>query len=545
MHELQLDPQWGFVPVRGKAAYENGWSDNPHDWLTLNTKRQFRDGIGLLSGVHKRAKDRAYVFVDFDGEFAFTFYEEGIGPLAEITESGAPMWSSGRPARFQAMFRVPAKYWPYLSTTKIFKPETDAEKQAREERKEKREGFEMRWTGCQSVIPDSIHPDTRLPYVWLVKPTGQNIEIEIPDALLTWWLDQVNVGAKSRETETTGASGIGAERTVCWEPHESAASGDDVREILRTLRRHRPDLDYDAWMKVTCACMQALGKDAGLAVMKEVYPEEDDGEYKRYFADWHKFDAGKSPGIGTIIHLIRQFEPDYMPRHGISAEELAQLLEAKKKRRHASALRASWEPPCEAPIERLPEAMQEAMAAFKVKSNVAYEMSLQCVLAVANFAAQGACDVDTNGIDGVKPISEFFIGLAPSGCAKTSLFSPLTRPISSFQANWREERKLEVALYERAMKQRERAIKTHDKKDWESLEAAEADLRAIEAARPKPPRGDTFLVEKPTYNGMVDVLEGVPFAGLFTPEGTEFINGWGFQDPIRAAESATMLTKLT
>jgi hypothetical protein len=40
MHELQLDPQWGFVPVRGKAAYENGWSDNPHDWLTLKTKRQ-------------------------------------------------------------------------------------------------------------------------------------------------------------------------------------------------------------------------------------------------------------------------------------------------------------------------------------------------------------------------------------------------------------------------------------------------------------------------------------------------------------------------
>lgn len=40
------------------------------------------------------------------------------------------------------------------------------------------EGLDILWTGCQTVMPPSIHPDTGKPYVWLTPDTLENFDVK-------------------------------------------------------------------------------------------------------------------------------------------------------------------------------------------------------------------------------------------------------------------------------------------------------------------------------------------------------------------------------
>src|ERR1700694_4271113 len=95
------ESQFGFTPVRGKfsrtigkQAYLPHWPERPFGWITVLSIKQRTDGIGMMPGVHRLVTDRAYVFVDFDGEWSFDFYKKHIGPVSEVVNSGAPIWSS-------------------------------------------------------------------------------------------------------------------------------------------------------------------------------------------------------------------------------------------------------------------------------------------------------------------------------------------------------------------------------------------------------------------------------------------------------------------
>lgn len=127
-------------------------------------------GIGL---VHEASGTGAF---DVDSlEWAgFVFNEFGID-IQELL-SGYPR-IKGRDGRDKIIFKVPES----LATVKLVWP------------KQNDDGkpvtvFELRGKGGQDVLPPSVHPDTLIPYSWIVSPFEFEDGIpEAPSALLTIW----------------------------------------------------------------------------------------------------------------------------------------------------------------------------------------------------------------------------------------------------------------------------------------------------------------------------------------------------------------------
>lgn len=130
--------------------------------------------VGMLLGE----PSSGIMAVDFDGESALDYWHTHI--LDHVPDT--VMWTSGRPGRAQAAFRVPAEIRPWVPTR--FVVNTGPSEQ-----------LEWRWgtdqRGFQSVMPPSPHPDTG-GYVWLPGLGPQDVTVaEMPAEVLAWALAQV------------------------------------------------------------------------------------------------------------------------------------------------------------------------------------------------------------------------------------------------------------------------------------------------------------------------------------------------------------------
>ena len=143
-----------YTPISGKKIpiISEGWQKKPLEWMTAWNWRETAktkegteytkkvQGIGILCGE----PSGGLLCVDFDGIEAWETYEKWVG-TSDIPETLT--WSSGKPDRCQMAFWVPSEYWADLNTVKVgITP--DAVK-----------SLEFRWTGQQSVIPPSVHPE--------------------------------------------------------------------------------------------------------------------------------------------------------------------------------------------------------------------------------------------------------------------------------------------------------------------------------------------------------------------------------------------------
>ncbi|MEB3199300.1 MAG: AAA family ATPase, partial [Synechococcaceae cyanobacterium] len=146
----QLPPQLALVAVRGKAAIGSGWQRKGHHRQRIAQLLSSGEatGVGMLSGPISGG----ILLVDHDGGAA--------GPVLQELLQGQPLppswqWSSGRPGRWQLALQVPERYWQAMRNKRVMATGTTGEQ------------LELRWTGHQSVLPPSIHPDTKEPYRWL------------------------------------------------------------------------------------------------------------------------------------------------------------------------------------------------------------------------------------------------------------------------------------------------------------------------------------------------------------------------------------------
>jgi P4 family phage/plasmid primase-like protien len=90
--------------------------------------------------------------------------------------------SSGKPGRAQYLFMVPPKQQTGLDS-KAKKYRNPAGKD---------EDLNFRWTGNQSVLPPSAHPETPC-YFWVEGCSPADVEIaELPEKLLNFWLGLIN-----------------------------------------------------------------------------------------------------------------------------------------------------------------------------------------------------------------------------------------------------------------------------------------------------------------------------------------------------------------
>jgi hypothetical protein len=261
--ELELIPTLRFCNVRAgeKIPYPAGWQNSPRTIGQIESSN-----VGLLLGE----SSQGIVALDFDGTTAWTWYNTVLNVALPKTI----MWTSGKQDRCQMAFQVPEIYWPLVDTVKIT--------HTRDPLIAKGEGFEFRWSNCQSVMPPSRLTDGRT-YEWIVSPADSEIA-ELPMAIIDWWVLTCN-------PETT---------TVATQAYPPATTR-EVEELAEQLKNLYPTLDdYETWTKTTWAFCNTIGYNDGLALMKYYWPEQTPGEYDRLNCR----PPSRPCGLGTIKRMI-------------------------------------------------------------------------------------------------------------------------------------------------------------------------------------------------------------------------------------------------
>ncbi len=268
--------KWRFTNVKAgdKIPYPDNWQNTP---LTL--EQVSSPNIGLILGV----PSGGVMAIDFDGETAWKWFDENIGCVLPPTTA----WSSGKPYRCQMAFQVPPEAWELVRTRKIVTKRPSAPGAG------DGEGFEFRWTGGQSVLPPSKLRDGRC-YYWV----ETNPVAEIPIEILERWVIECEQMAPISDKPYVPV-------TIDQLTEDDF---ENVKEILERLKSHCDVLDYDTWFKVTAATANALGDFVAEELLKSIWAENHRGEYR------HKIrsrNPNKSGGVGTLVHLVRTYEPQF------------------------------------------------------------------------------------------------------------------------------------------------------------------------------------------------------------------------------------------
>lgn len=272
--ELEVVPTWRYCNVRagGKVPYPAGWQNTP-----LRIRDIESANVGLLLGP----VSGGLVALDFDGATAWTWFEQRIG----CALPGTVMWTSGKDSRCQMAFRVPEQYWDYVRTQKITNTRDDLIAEG--------EGFEFRWTGCQSVMPPSELSDGRK-YDWIVNPTEIDVA-ELPDEILAHWL---TLGDNSTVVNTNPIEDIDINQV-------NERSFNRVAEMLLELKKTYTDLPYDDWFRIAFATASEVGNTAAAALLASIWPEKVRGEYARLLASR---DPGRSPTVKSLVFRLQEIQ---------------------------------------------------------------------------------------------------------------------------------------------------------------------------------------------------------------------------------------------
>ena len=258
LRELECVPGWRYCRVdrNSKAPKYANWQKIHYELKDIPDD----SNIGLLLGP----SSGGIVAIDFDGPFAWDFWDKNI-PY-DLANLNTVTWSSGREARCQMGFTVPEEMWEHLKTVKI--PHTNTSI---------KEGLEFRWANTQSVLPPSIHPDTKKPYEWL-SPPSKNIQ-ELPIEILEWWYNRT----ASKEAEVYSG------------PVYKPSSDVEKRVIIDCLLGMT--FSYDEWIKVGWG-MRAGGFD----LASFIYATKENN-YAEAKSVWNGFKEGGC-NLGTVKNII-------------------------------------------------------------------------------------------------------------------------------------------------------------------------------------------------------------------------------------------------
>jgi uncharacterized membrane protein YgcG len=169
-----LPSEWALTPVYGdKRPYRQDWQkERPLAKELL--ERDIRNGKARGYGLRTGTVSGGIVAVDADGLAAHEKILELSGGVV-LPETVA--FTSNKPGRCQYLFYVPQEYWGAIATKKLNTGLKDADGKFQQ--------LELRWDGCQSVLPPSVHPETGF-YRWRKSPQ----EVAIAQAPM-WLIEQM------------------------------------------------------------------------------------------------------------------------------------------------------------------------------------------------------------------------------------------------------------------------------------------------------------------------------------------------------------------
>jgi hypothetical protein len=278
----KLPVEWALTPVKGnKACYRTSWQfESPlsHQELIAEIKSGKAKGYGLRTG----AVSGGIVAIDADGHAAHARITELSGgvPLPETVA-----FTSNKPGRCQYLFYVPQEYWEAITTKKI---STGVKGDDGKEQK-----LELRWDGCQSVLPPSVHPETGC-YRWRRSPQ----EVAIAPAPM-WVIEQMLADPEPTHeperypTAFTRKLLTGEE----WSNEEWALS------YLSALSPYRAD-DYNNWLAVGMALHSV--SDSLLADWDNWSRQSSKYQAGECEKKWKSFKSSGKVSIGSLAHMAKQ-----------------------------------------------------------------------------------------------------------------------------------------------------------------------------------------------------------------------------------------------
>ena len=190
-------------------------------------------------------------------------------------------------------------------------------------------------------------------------------------------------------------------------------------------------------------------------------------------------------------------------------------------------------------FNRLPLALLDAMQGLAELNGTPDTINLQVVLGVTNAAAMKRFKVNCPKI-GIKPIQEYFLGIAETGMRKTTLFNAVNEGLEEYQESMEVSLRDEGVRYAVDKKKFENKLKEYQKE-------SETDFTLKIPSPPRPIESSNYVIGKGTVNGITKPLQTQPFISLMSSEAGEFFNSHAFQggkDISKAVEMCTALTSM-
>ncbi|MGI2906798.1 DUF3987 domain-containing protein [Tolypothrix sp. VBCCA 56010] len=294
--ELTNIPEtWALTPVKGdKRPYRKDWQKEAplsRDTIAAEIKSARAKGYGIRTGEISGG----ILAIDVDGNAA----EALLQKVADGDLPDTVIFTSGKPGRRQLLYLVPEEYWGIIKTIKLktgVKGDDGNEQQ-----------LEIRWNGCQSVLPPSVHPQTGN-YYWVRSP----IDVEVTQCPM-WVIElMLNYQPQQKEPQIQQSP----LRENYFTSQERWTNMNWAISYLNALHPSRAD-DYDTWLKVGMALKSV---DEFLLSEWDNWSKQS-SKYKPGSCQ-QKWDSFKSSGIniGSIAHWAKEdgwvnpFSTDYQQR---------------------------------------------------------------------------------------------------------------------------------------------------------------------------------------------------------------------------------------
>lgn len=283
---LDLIPQdWALTPLRGnKAPYRTAWqheSPIPRNQIIAEIESGQAKGYGIRTGT----VSGGIVAIDFDGSSAMQKALELSGgePLPDTVS-----FTSNRTGREQRLYLIPQEYWGAVKTTKIKTGVVGDDG--------KPEQLELRWDGCQSVLPPSVHPTTGH-YRW----RKSHQEVAIAPAPM-WAIEKMLAFQESTHLEPELSTRPQTSYTAKRLTGEKWTDEEWTLSYLEALNPYRAD-DYDNWLAVGMALHSV--SDSLLTEWDKW--SQQSAKYKPGCCEkkWKSFKR-QGVAIGTLAHMAKQ-----------------------------------------------------------------------------------------------------------------------------------------------------------------------------------------------------------------------------------------------
>jgi uncharacterized membrane protein YgcG len=264
---------WVLTPINGnKVPYRKRWqSEEPvfRSAIVKDIQSGFAKGVGIRTG----RISGGIVAIDFDGQSAWELARQ----LGEIPITVA--FTSGRLGRHQRLYYIPEEYWSKITTKKLKTGVIGDDG--------KPEQLELRWDGCQSVLPPSAHPETNA-YLWRTSYT----ETAIAQAPM-WVIEQML--HKPEPEEKTSSPKLKQPTNTSW------TTADWTLSYLNALSPYRAD-DYDDWLAVGMALHSV---DDALLTEWDKWSSQSP-KYKPGVCEkkWKSFNS-QGISIGSLAHMAK------------------------------------------------------------------------------------------------------------------------------------------------------------------------------------------------------------------------------------------------